>query len=91
MASAAALKGFLAILRAEQEKRARARGQAVAASREEWYRQLDEAHARRIALPGYRPQSPEQKALALQDLDRYLASRYGAQARSQAHKIRNPT
>jgi hypothetical protein len=74
VASTAALKGFLAVLRAEQEKRAHARGQAVVISRESFYRQLDEAHARRIAAPGYVPLSPERRALAMQDLDQYFRS-----------------
>jgi hypothetical protein len=75
MASAAALMGFLAVIRAEQEKRARMRGQAVEMSREAFYKMLDLMHERRTQAPGYVPPPPERRALALQDLDRYFRSR----------------
>jgi hypothetical protein len=78
MATAAALMGFLAVIRAEQEKRAqraRMQGRARERSREELYQWLDLMAARRRAAPGYVEPSPAQRALALQDLDQYLRSR----------------
>jgi hypothetical protein len=75
MATAAALKGFLAILRAEQQKRARSQGRAIGMTREQFYEMLDLTAERRRAAPGYVEPTPAQRALALQDLDRYLRSR----------------
>jgi hypothetical protein len=77
MASPGALTALLEALKAEQERRARMRGQAVKMSREELYRWLDQMHERRKAAPGYKPLSPERRALAMQDLDRYFARRSG--------------
>ena len=65
MATAAALMGFLAVIRAEQEKRAqraRMQGRARERSREELYQWLDLMAARRRAAPGYVEPSPAQRA-----------------------------
>jgi hypothetical protein len=74
MASAAALIALRNALAAEQERRARARGHTIAGDREGFYCMLDEVHKRRIASPNYAEPSPAQKALLLQDLDRYFRS-----------------
>jgi hypothetical protein len=73
MASEDALMAAIAALRAEQERRARARGVEMVFSREDFYAKLDAVAARRRAAPGYKPQSLEQQTLALQDLDNYFA------------------
>ena len=78
MASPAALIALRDALKAEQQKRARIRGQAPQMSREELYKWLDQMHERRKAAPGYVEPTPAQRALTLQDLDRYLSEHYGS-------------
>ena len=74
MATPAALKGFLSILRTEQARRAQARGQTIGWDRKTFHEKLDQMAERLRASPGYIEPSPEQKALLLQDLDRYFRS-----------------
>jgi hypothetical protein len=87
MASTAALIALRNALVAEQERRARFRGQELAVTREAFYRKLDEAHARRIAAPGYVEPSAAKRALALQDLDRYLSGWRRRQDAAAPHNI----
>ena len=82
MASPNALKALFEALRAEQGKRARARGQEGAGDRESLYHQLDMMAERLRAAPGYVEPDAAQKARMLQDLDNFFAAYYG----SQAHK-----
>jgi hypothetical protein len=78
VASPGALKGLLAGLRAEQEKRARARGREFGETvRESFYRQLDTMRERLTAAPGYAEPSAAQKAAAIRDLAAYLDAHYG--------------
>ena len=86
MASPDALKALFEALQAEQRKRARARGQDLIGDRESFHRQLDLMAERLRAAPGFIEPTPAQKALMLQDLDRYLAAHYGSQPR----KTRSP-
>ena len=77
MASPGALNALLEALKAEQERRARMRGQAVKMSREELYRWLDQMHERRTQAPGYIAPSPEKRAAMMRDLDCYFARKTG--------------
>jgi hypothetical protein len=77
MASPGALNALLEALKAEQEKRARMRGQAPRMSREEFYRWLDQMHERRTQAPGYIAPSPEKRAAMMRDLDCYFARKTG--------------
>jgi hypothetical protein len=80
MASAGALTALFDALQAERERRARARGQALVVTRQAFYQQLDEMHARRVAAHSYTPLSPARRAVLLQDLERFLAAHYGTRA-----------
>lgn len=77
MASPGALNALLEALKAEQEKRARMRGQVVEMTREALYEMLDDMAARRRAIPGYVEPSPAKRAAMMRDLDRYFAEQYG--------------
>jgi hypothetical protein len=72
VASAAALKALLAALQAEQERRGQLRGQPSGDVRERLHRELDQMAERLRAAPGYVPPTPEQRALARQDLERFF-------------------
>ena len=76
MASTAALNGFLKVIRSEQEKRAKQRGFPISEEecRRQFYEELDLMHERMLADPNYREPTPEEQALAMQDLERYFRS-----------------
>ena len=80
MASPSALRALLEALRSEQEKRARRLGRPISKddARRLLYEQLDLMAERRRMAPGYVPPSPEQRAAAQHDLDRYFAEHYGS-------------
>jgi hypothetical protein len=78
VASPAALKALLDALEAEQDKRARLRGEEVGADpRERLYRKLDEMAARIRAAPDYVKPGAAERAEITRELDRWLAERFG--------------
>jgi hypothetical protein len=66
---------WLAILRAELASREDVDNDDVGDAREVLYRKLDEMGERLRMAPGYVAPTPEQTALAVQELERFFAGR----------------
>jgi hypothetical protein len=67
---------WLEMLKAEIGRRRAARLEAAGDGRERLYAELDEMAARVRAVPNYVDPGTEQKALDLQELDRFFAEHY---------------